>query len=145
VAPTIRWIALVPETESSTRQARAVLPDQVPRADAVFNVQRVGLLLAALSAGRGDLLAAAMQDRLHQPYRLALFPWMDRVADSARAAGALGCVLSGAGPALLAVTLGDPLPVTRAMEQALGAAGVAGRATALGVDGAGACWERASP
>ena len=70
----IEWVVLVPETESSTREARAVLPESVPRADAIFNVQRVSLLLAALGAGRADLLAQAMQDRLHQPYRLRLFP-----------------------------------------------------------------------
>jgi homoserine kinase len=58
----IVWVVLVPETESSTREARAVLPDSVPRADAVFNVQRVSLLLAALGGGRPDLLDLAMQD-----------------------------------------------------------------------------------
>jgi homoserine kinase len=145
VAAAIRWIALVPETESSTREARAVLPAEVPREDAVFNVQRVGLFLAAVGVGRGDLLGAAMRDRLHQPYRLALFPWMDAVSTAARDAGAVGCVLSGAGPALLAATLGAPEPIARAMEAALAAAGIRGRAAALSVDEAGARWERASP
>ena len=55
-----------------------------------------------LASGRIDLLSTAMQDRLHQPYRLRLFPWMDAVAAAAREAGALGCVLSGAGPSMLA-------------------------------------------
>jgi len=146
VRPAVRFVALVPETESATAEARAVLPERVPLADAVFNVQRVGLLLAAVGAGRADLLAAAMHDRLHQPYRRRLFPWMDAVATAAREAGALGCVLSGAGPALLAATAGPPEPVARAMEQALAAAGVGGRAAALAVDEAGARWERdASP
>src|SRR3990172_2149648 len=57
----LRWVVLVPDMEASTREARAVLPDSVPRADAVFNVQRVSLLLAALGAGRADLLGLAMQ------------------------------------------------------------------------------------
>src|SRR6266446_1562982 len=92
----IEWVVLVPETESSTREARAVLPESVPRVDAIFNVQRVSLFLAALAAGRVELLALAMQDRLHQPYRLRLFPWMDAVAAAGREAGALGCVLGGA-------------------------------------------------
>ncbi|HEY7870080.1 MAG TPA: homoserine kinase, partial [Methylomirabilota bacterium] len=83
----IVWVVLVPETQSSTTEARAVLPESLPRADAVFNVQRVSLLLAALTAGRPDLLAAAMHDRLHQPYRLRLFPWMEDVAGAARRAG----------------------------------------------------------
>ena len=138
----VRWVVLVPETESSTREARAVLPDSVSRADAVFNVQRVSLLLASLVAGRPDLLEVAMHDRLHQPYRARLFPWMDRVAAAARAAGALGCVLSGAGPSMLAAVLGAPDSVARAMEDALGGAGVSGGALALEVDVAGATCTR---
>jgi homoserine kinase len=139
----IEWVVLLPETESSTREARAVLPESVPRADAIFNVQRVSLLLAALGAGRIDLLELAMQDRLHQPYRLRLFPWMDAVAAAGRGAGALGCVLSGAGPSMLAVVRpGGGEAVARAMEEALRAAGIAGRALNLPVDVGGAAWER---
>jgi homoserine kinase len=139
----IEWVVLLPETESSTLEARAVLPESLPRADAVFNVQRVSLLLAALGAGRVDLLELAMQDRLHQPYRQRLFPWMDAVATAARRAGALGCVLSGAGPAMLAAARGsDSDRVARAMEEALHGAGIAGRAIHLAVDAAGATWEK---
>jgi homoserine kinase len=130
----LTWIALIPETTSSTAEARAVLPASVPRADAVFNVQRVALLLAALQSGRADALAPALDDRLHQPYRLALFPWMPAVVAAARRAGALGCVLSGAGPALLAVVAGDHGAVATAMEGALRTAGLAGTARALLVD-----------
>lgn len=139
----IDWVVLVPETESSTHEARAVLPDAVPRADAVFNVQRVSLLLAALGAGRGDLLDLAMQDRLHQPYRRRLFPWMEEVAAAGRRAGALGCVLSGAGPCLLvAVSARGGQGVAAAMAAALRAAGIAGQALHLPVDPRGATWER---
>ena len=138
----IAWVVLLPETESSTREARAVLPDSVPRADAVFNVQRVSLLLAALGAGRPDLLDLAMQDRLHQPYRQRLFPWMETVAAAGRRAGALGCVLSGAGPSMLAAVRGRGDDVARAMERALREAGIAGRALSLPVDAVGATWER---
>jgi homoserine kinase len=139
----IDWVVLVPETESSTHEARAVLPDAVPRADAVFNVQRVSLLLAALGAGRADLLDLAMQDRLHQPYRRRLFPWMEDVAAAARRAGAHGCALSGAGPCLLAaVPARGGEAVAVAMAEALRAAGIAGRALHLPVDPRGATWER---
>ncbi len=138
----IAWVVLLPETESSTREARAVLPDSVPRADAVFNVQRASLLLAALGAGRPELLALAMQDRLHQPYRQRLFPWMETVAAAGRRAGALGCVLSGAGPSMLAAVRGGGDDVARAMERALREAGIGGRALSLRVDTAGATWER---
>lgn len=138
VPPDVRWVVLVPAVSSSTAEARAVLPASVPRADAVFNVQRVALLLAALATGRPALLPAALDDRLHQPYRRRLFPWMEAVADAARGAGALGCVLSGAGPSLLAPALGDPEPVARAMQAALGAAGIAGTAHVHTVDVHGA-------
>ena len=139
----IEWVVLVPETESSTREARAVLPESVPRVDAIFNVQRVSLFLAALAAGRVELLALAMQDRLHQPYRLRLFPWMDAVAAAGREAGALGCVLSGAGPAMLAaVRRHGGESIARAMERSLRGAGIEGRALHLPVDASGATWER---
>jgi homoserine kinase len=135
------WVVLVPELESATSEARAVLPEVVPRGDAVFNVQRVSLLLAALGAGRADLLGTAMDDRLHQPYRQRLFPWMEAVRLAAQRAGALGCVLSGAGPSMLAAVRGAPEAVARGMEAALRDAGLAGRAMSLPVDPVGATWE----
>jgi homoserine kinase len=138
----VGWVAIVPEAESSTRDARAVLPDTVTRADAVFNLQRMGLLLAGLVSGRVDVLGVAMEDRLHQPHRQALFPWMEAVRRAAVDAGALGCVLSGAGPSLLAAVRGPAEPVARAMEVALGLAGVTGRALPLPVDTRGATWNR---
>jgi len=134
----LRWVALIPEVTSATAQARAVLPASVPYHDAVFNVQRVALLLASLWAGRPAALAAALEDRLHEPYRLRLFPWMPEVVRAARAAGALCCVLSGAGPSLLAVVAGDDTPVAAAMEAALRRAGMAGAARRFDVDTAGA-------
>jgi homoserine kinase len=138
VPGTVRWVVLVPEVTSATAEARAVLPESVPRADAVFNVQRVCLLLAALQTSRLDAVGAALDDRLHQPYRRRLFPWMPAVAEAARAAGALGCVLSGAGPSLLAAVRDDGGVVARTMERALQSEGMQGRARALAVDTEGA-------
>jgi homoserine kinase len=137
----VRWVVLVPDVTSATAEARAVLPERVPLADAVFNVQRVALLLAGLHTARADLLRHAMDDRLHQPYRRRLFPWMSEVAAAAREAGALGCVLSGAGPCLLAAVTGAATDVARAMERALAAGGVRGVARTLEVDTAGAVVE----
>ena len=134
----LQWIVLVPEVTSSTAEARSVLPVTVPRPDAVFNVQRVSLLLAALQLGRGEVLGTAMDDRLHQPYRNRLFPWMPRVTEAARAAGALGCVLSGAGPSLLAVVGDGAERVAQAMETTLAKAGVRGATKVLAVDEVGA-------
>jgi len=140
----LRWVVLVPDVSMSTAEARAVLPSSVRRADAVFNVQRVALLLASLQAGRIDLLPSALEDRLHEPHRLKLFPWMEDVVAAARAAGALGCVLSGAGPSLLAVVPGDAEAKTvgRAMEEALAHAGISGAARSLEVDTCGAVSRR---
>lgn len=143
VPPEISWVALVPAMESSTSEARAVLPVAVPRADAVFNLQRLGLLLGALGAGQPALLGDAMQDRLHEPYRMRLFPWLGRVAGAAREAGALGCVLSGAGPSVLAAVAGEAEGVALAMERALSAEGLDGTAHVLAVDLEGAVWQQA--
>ena len=134
----LAWVVLVPDVTSSTAQARALLPPSVPRADAVFNVQRVALLLASLQTSQAAPLATALDDRLHQPYRLKLFPWLPAVVAAARDAGALGCVLSGAGPSLLAVVAGDGGAAARAMESALRKAGLPGTARALAVDAEGA-------
>ena len=138
VTKSLAWVVLVPEVTSATAEARALLPRSVPREDAVFNVQRVALLLASLQAARPAVLSVALEDRLHQPYRLKLFPWMPDVATAACAAGALGCVLSGAGPSLLAVVVGDGAAVGRAMEEAVSRAGLRGRARILDVDAVGA-------
>ena len=138
VPTSLAWIVLVPEVTSATAEARALLPRSVPREDAVFNVQRVALLLAGLQTALPAALSVALEDRLHQPYRLKLFPWMPQVAAAARAAGALGCVLSGAGPSLLALASDDAAGVAGAMEEALGRAGIGGSARVLDVDGGGA-------
>jgi homoserine kinase len=138
VTKSLSWVVLVPEVTSATAEARALLPRSVPRDDAVFNVQRVALLLAGLQTALPAALSVALDDRLHQPYRLKLFPWMPDVSDAARSAGALGCVLSGAGPSLLAVVAGDGAAVGRAMEGAAGRVGIRASALTLDVDAAGA-------
>lgn len=94
-------LVAIPEFELSTKKARNVLPEQIPMSDAVFNVTHSSLLTAALAAGRLDLLSHAMRDRLHQPYRAPLIPGMERILNEATEHGALGAVLSGAGPTLL--------------------------------------------
>jgi homoserine kinase len=140
VPPDIELALLVPAFEASTAVARAALPASYPRADAVFNVGRVALLLAAWSRERWDLLAPAMEDRLHQPYRArALFPWLDAVLAAARGAGALGAALSGAGPSVLAVTpAGRGAAVASAMEAGLREGGLAGQGRVLAADADGA-------
>lgn len=94
-------MVVIPEFQLSTSKAREVLPAQVSLQDAVYNVSRASLLVAALASGRMDMIADAMQDRLHQPYRAALVPGMENILSEAHQHGALGVALSGAGPTLL--------------------------------------------
>jgi len=77
-----------------------VLPSSYSREDAVFNVQRASLLIAALAAGSISAFPAALEDRFHQPYREALVPGLHEIL-KLRAPGLLGCALSGAGPSIL--------------------------------------------
>lgn len=99
------WKAVlyVPDLIIPTKQARAILPKDVPRADAIYNHSRVGLLVAALLRGSGELLRVAMQDRLHQPYRAKIFPEMPALIEAGISGGAWGACLSGAGSAILAI------------------------------------------
>jgi homoserine kinase len=91
---------VVPDFVLPTSQARAVLPPGYTKEDAVFNVQRAALLVAALAAGSETAFPAALEDRLHQPYRAPLVPGLGQILEL-RAPGLLGCALSGAGPSIL--------------------------------------------
>src|SRR5690348_16924167 len=91
---------VVPDFDLPTVKARAVLPAGYSREDAVFNVQRASLLIAALATGSTWAFPAALEDRFHQPYRAPLVPGLDEIL-KLRAPGLLGCVLSGAGPSIL--------------------------------------------
>ena len=93
----LRAALYIPDQELATSAARAVLPAQVSLADAVHNLGRAALLVAALGAGRLELLAEAMDDRLHQPARAGLLPWLPPLLAAARKGGAFGAALSGAG------------------------------------------------
>ncbi len=94
-------LAVVPERPVRTRAARAALPAQVPLADAVFNVAHGALLTLGLVAGDWDLLSRGLHDRLHERARADLFPRSFELASGARAMGALGATISGAGPTVL--------------------------------------------
>ncbi len=103
IRPRGKWPLLlaIPEESLATEAARGVLPAQYSRADAVTNVQNSMLLLAAFMQGRPDLLGAALDDRIHQPYRAALCPLLPCLQQLKGKDGMLGAVLSGAGPSVL--------------------------------------------
>ncbi|HTS34553.1 MAG TPA: homoserine kinase [Candidatus Solibacter sp.] len=91
----------IPDDPLSTEEARRVLPTQYSRADAVINIQNSMLLLAAFMQERPDLLSAALDDRIHQPYRAPLCPLLPRLQELKGKQGILGTALSGAGPSVL--------------------------------------------
>jgi len=97
------FIALIPDFHLATTFARSVLPPELPRADAVYNISHGAMVLKALELGDEKLLRNAMQDRLHQPYRKKLIPDYDAIEALVRTTGA-GFCLSGAGPTLLCIT-----------------------------------------
>jgi homoserine kinase len=115
IRPKGKWPLLltIPDRPLSTEEARRVLPAQYSRADAVINVQNSMLLLAAFTQGRPDFLSAALDDRIHQPYRAGLCPLLPCLQELKGNGGILGAALSGAGPSVL-VFLDPRTPVSRA-------------------------------
>ncbi|WP_243741428.1 homoserine kinase [Actinomycetospora succinea] len=106
--PALRPVVLIAERSSSTEATRGLLPDRVPHADAAFTAARAALLVHALTS-EPELLLAATEDRLHQPYRRPAYPETAAVVDQLRTAG-IAAVVSGAGPTVLALTLDGALP-----------------------------------
>ena len=101
--PDWEFLALVPNFDMPTVKARAVLPEQVSRADAIYNIAHGAMVLKALELGDEKLLRNAMQDRLHQPYRKNMIEDYEAIEGFVRTAGAAFC-LSGAGSTLLCIT-----------------------------------------
>ncbi len=134
-----RVCLFVPTAVLRTEEARAVLPKDVSRSDAVFNLAHASALLAAILKADGALLSVAMRDRLHEPARLALVPALEEIVSAARDAGAFGAALSGAGPSVIAFAPVRLAPrVTAAMEEAATLAGCPGRGRVVRVRAAGA-------
>ncbi len=119
---------LIPDHSMATKEARKALPDTYSKADAVHNTGRAALFVAAMAAGRMDLLDAATDDRIHQHQRAALFPPMFDVFAAAKGAGAHAAWLSGAGSSIAAITSEQcGRDVAAAMLKTLEAAGMTGR------------------
>ncbi len=130
----LSFVVIVPERDLATPEARGVLPDSLSRADAVFNLGRMGLLLAGL-ADPSSLLPAATGDRIHQPARTALFPESAGLLTALVEAGALAASWSGAGPSLLGIVRASSADSVRAgAEAALARSGVPGRVLGLRAD-----------
>ena len=106
--PDWEFLALIPDFPLATVYARSVLPTELPRADAVYNIAHGAMVLKALELGDEKLLRNAMQDRIHQNYRRKLIPDYDKIEALVRTCGAAFC-LSGAGPTLLCITQDEKL------------------------------------
>jgi homoserine kinase len=122
----LRAVLFVPDFPMDTKEARGLLPVKVPLGDAIFNLSRAALLVAACANAEPDLLRAATADRLHQPPRSTLFPAMPRLFDAALAAGAVAACLSGAGSTILALALDGVEQIGAAMEATAREHGIAG-------------------
>jgi homoserine kinase len=138
--PRLRCVVFIPTLELATTRMRQVLPAQVPYRDAVFNVGRAALAVAAFASGRPDYLRLATEDRLHQGYRTTVYPALPSLLDAAREAGALGAALSGSGSTVVAFTDSTEMSdaVAAAFVRAAAAAGLEGTVQTLHPRTAGA-------
>lgn len=127
LAPGLRVVLFVPDFEMPTGESRKLLPASLSKDDAVHNIGRAALLVAALACGEWGVLDVATQDRLHQPARARIFPAMPDIFAAAKSAGALCAYLSGGGSTIAAFTRGDEERIARAMREAGAARGYSGR------------------
>ncbi len=130
----LAFVAIVPDRDLATPEARGVLPKNVSREDAVFNLNRMGLLVAGL-ADPALLLSESTGDRIHEPYRTALFPEAPALLQGLVGAGALAASWSGAGPTVIGFVREDALDAVQAgAEAVLEVSGLPGRVMTLRAD-----------
>ncbi len=123
----LKVVVFVPDFEMPTQESRRRLPREFSRDDTIFNLSRSALLVAALGAGRYDLLHEATQDHIHQPVRGEIFPGLNPIMEAARNAGAAAAYLSGGGSTVAALVQDGEERVARLMTQAAIASGFSGR------------------
>jgi homoserine kinase len=111
----LRLIVATPHVQVETGYARSVLPDSIPRRDAVYNLQHALLLVRALETGRYDELREALRDRWHQPFRAPLVPGLTEVLALQHPA-LLGTCLSGSGPSIVAFTVEGETEITELLQ-----------------------------
>lgn len=123
VSAQLHFVLLVPDFEIATEHARRVLPPRIDRLHAVESCRNACAITAAFASREYEKLRGAFVDRLHQPFRKKLIPFLDEVIGAAESAGALGAFLSGSGSTICAVTLRSPNKVARAMLAAANSSG----------------------
>ena len=137
----IGLLVVTPKTMVISREARKALPGCYSRADVVHTLQRAALLAATCFSGKFELFPQLFDDRLHQPYRQQLVPGMARCLQL-RAAGLLGCAISGSGSSVIAFTTGEEMRVAEELQRILGNKGVHAEATFTLADNNGAAVTR---
>lgn len=124
VDDTLKFIVAVPPFEVETKAARRVLPETIPFADAVRNIQQTAVLVGAMVDHNYPLLRGHFEDTLHQPHRLPLIQGGSRALEAAVNAGALGACVSGSGSTILALTLHSEHLIANALRRAFSADGI---------------------
>jgi homoserine kinase len=137
----VKIVLAIPDFEMETAKMRAVLPQSVPRQDAIFNLQRAALLQAAVSERRLDMLSEALRDRLHQPFRAPLGKGLGNVLrlndEAARYKGLLGVAMSGAGSTVVAFATENCQDIAEEMKERFAASGAQARTLEASVDNRG--------
>ncbi len=126
IAEGLKIVLFIPDLEMPTRESRARLPQRLRREDAIFNVGRAAMLVAALEQGRWDLIDVSTQDRLHQSARSEVFPALPDIIEAAKEAGAHAAYLSGAGSTVAAFATEGQEEIAQHMQQAAVARGYSG-------------------
>ncbi|MBC7190209.1 homoserine kinase [Candidatus Aerophobetes bacterium] len=115
----LKIVVCIPDLKIPTEKARKVIPDKIALEDTVFNLSRVSLLVSSLSLNNLENLSVALQDKIHQPYRKKIMPYMDDIFSAAIKSGAEGAFLSGAGSAIASFVRKEKAErVGRAMQEA---------------------------
>lgn len=138
LAPGLKVVLFVPDFEMPTGESRKLLPASLSKEDAVYNIGRAAMLVAALAKGEWSALDEATQDRMHQASRAQIFPAMPQIFAAAKEAGALCAYLSGAGSTIAAFAVADEERIARAMMQQGVSLGYPGHTTITTASDAGA-------
>jgi len=131
----LRVVAAIPDFTLSTGKMRGALPQKIALPEAVFNLSRSALLVNALQNSDWEVLAEAMEDRLHQPYRIPFIPGIEDMFSQIKKTGLAGVALSGSGPSVVSLTkMGSEEIISKIMKDAFLKAGVACRVLVLEAD-----------
>jgi homoserine kinase len=134
----IHITVVLPDFDFPTKQARAILPKQIERKDAIYNISRAVIVTEAFRLGDLNMLGEAMTDKLHQPYRIPLIPGAQAAMDAMKRAGASAVALSGAGPSLIAFSSKQERAIGEAAQQAFAEFGLDSRVFKLKISRKGA-------